>query len=82
LADGVQEYSAPEMLEPKRVDVTGDWRRLPNEKLHDLYFSSNIFWAIKSRIIRLAGHVTYIGRRELHTIFWWGNLKERDHLED
>jgi len=25
---------------------------------------------------------TYGGRREVHTRFWWGNLRERDHLED
>jgi hypothetical protein len=27
-------------------------------------------------------HVEYMGRREMHTRFWWGNLKERDHFND
>jgi hypothetical protein len=30
----------------------------------------------------MKGHVTHRGRREVHTGFWWGNLKEKDHLED
>jgi len=32
--------------------------------------------------IKWMGHVTRIGRRKVHTEFWWGNLRERDHLED
>ena len=36
---------------------------------------------IKSRI-RWAGHVARKGRREAYTGFWWGNLRERDHLGD
>jgi hypothetical protein len=28
------------------------------------------------------GHVTHMGREEVHTWFWWGNLRKRDHLED
>jgi hypothetical protein len=34
---------------PKRDEVTGEWRKLHNEELHDLYFSPNIVWVIKSR---------------------------------
>jgi len=41
---------------PKRDDVTGEWRRLHNEELHDLYFSPNI-WVFKSRTVRWAEHV-------------------------
>jgi len=37
---------------------------------------------MKSSRMRWAGHVARIGRRELHTGFWWGNLRERDHWED
>ena len=47
----------------------------------DLYCSPNIVGMIKSRIVRLAGHVARMGR-DVHTGFWWGNLRERDHLED
>jgi len=32
--------------------------------------------------MRWAGHLTRIGREEMYTGFWWGNLKEGDHLED
>jgi len=28
------------------------------------------------------GHAARIGRGEVHTGFWWGNVRERDHLED
>jgi len=34
---------------PRRDKVTGEWRKLHNEELNDLYSSLNIVWAIKSR---------------------------------
>jgi len=37
---------------------------------------------MKSGRIRWAGHVAFMGRREVCTGLWWGNLRERDHLED
>ena len=37
---------------PKRDGVTGEWRKLHNEELNDLYFSSNIVRVIKSRRLR------------------------------
>jgi len=42
---------------PRRDEVTGEWRRLHNEELIDLYFSLNIMRVIKSRRMRWAGHV-------------------------
>ena len=42
---------------PKRDGVTGQWRKLHNEELNDLYCSSSIVRVIKSRRMRLAGHV-------------------------
>jgi hypothetical protein len=36
----------------KRGEVTGDWRKLCNEELHDLYCSLNIIWVIKSRTMK------------------------------
>jgi len=47
---------------------------------NDLYCLPNIVRVIKSRRMRWAGHGG--GRRDVHTGFWWGNLRERDHLED
>jgi hypothetical protein len=35
--------------EPKREEITGDWRKLHNEKLHDLYSLLNIITVVKSR---------------------------------
>ena len=45
----------------KRDEVTGEWRKLPNEELNDLYYSPNIVWAIKSKIIKWAEHVARMG---------------------
>ena len=42
---------------PKREGVTGEWRKLHNEELNDLYSSPNIIRLIKSRRMRWAGHV-------------------------
>jgi hypothetical protein len=51
--------------------------------LFDLYSSPNIIQVIKSRSMRLAGHVACIReRRGIYIGVWWGNLRERDHLED
>ena len=47
---------------PKRDEVTGEWRKLHNEELNDLYCSPNIVWVIKSRM-RWVGHVARMGER-------------------
>jgi len=67
---------------PKRDEVTREWRKLHNEDLNDLYSSPNIVQVIKSRRLGWAGHVARMGRGEAYTGFWWGNLRERDQLED
>jgi hypothetical protein len=46
---------------PKSEEVTGEWRKLHNEKLHILYSSTNIIMQIKSRRMRWAWHVTRMG---------------------
>jgi len=48
---------------PKRNEVTGEWRKLHNEELNDLYSSPNIVWVIKLRRKRLAEHVARMGVR-------------------
>jgi len=42
---------------PRRDEMTGEWKRLHNEELNDLYSSPNIVRVIKSRRMRSAGHV-------------------------
>jgi hypothetical protein len=48
----------------KRDEVTGDWRKLHNEELHNLYSSPSMLRVIKSRRMRWAGHVARTGEEE------------------
>jgi hypothetical protein len=48
------------ILGQKRDEVTGEWRKLHNEELHDLYSLPSIFRIIKARRMRWAGHVARI----------------------
>ena len=57
---------------PKRDEVTGEWRKLHNEELNDLYCSPNIVRVIKSRIMRWAGHVARMGEsRGVYRVLVW-----------
>ena len=46
-----------EVFGPKRDEVTGEWRRLHNEELNDLYSLPNMVRVVKSRRMSWAGHV-------------------------
>jgi hypothetical protein len=48
---------------PGRDEVMGEWRKLHNEELRDLYSSSSMIRMIKSRRMRWAGHVTRKGEK-------------------
>ena len=54
---------------PKRDDVTGDWRKLHNEELNDLYSSLSTVRGIKSRM-SWAEHVARMGGKESHGFVW------------
>ena len=54
---------------PKRDEVTGEWRKLHNEELSDLYSLPNIVRVVKSRKMRWAGHVALMGEgRGVHKV--------------
>jgi hypothetical protein len=48
---------------PKRDEMTGDWRKMRNEELHNLFSSPNIIRMIKSRRMRGAGHIAEMGAK-------------------
>jgi hypothetical protein len=49
---------------PKRDEVTGEWRKLHNEELHNLYSSPDIIRQVKSRRMRWSGHVARMGEEK------------------
>ena len=53
---------------PRRDEVTGEWRKLHNEELSNLYCSPNIVRVIKSRRMRWAGHVARMAKRGIYRV--------------
>ena len=70
------------MVGPNWDEVPEEWWRLHNVQLQDLYSSPNIAWVMRPRRMRWSRHVARLGTRQVHTGFWWGNLKQRERLED
>ena len=71
-----------EIFQPKRDEVTREWRRLHNEELHDLYSSLNIIRVIKSRRISRAGHLACKGERRGAYRVLVGKSEGKRHFED
>jgi hypothetical protein len=67
---------------PKRDDVTGEWKKLHSEELHNLYSWSNIIKQIKSRRMRWAEHVARMREeRKVYNVLV-GKPEGKNHLED
>jgi hypothetical protein len=64
---------------PKRDEVTGDWRKLRIEELHNLYSSPNIVSVIKVKEDGMGRACSRNGGSGIHIGYWWGSQKERDH---
>jgi hypothetical protein len=62
--------------------MTGRWKKLHNEELHNLYSSPSIIRIIQSRRMRCAGHVAQIGEKRNACRKLVGKSERRDHWED
>jgi hypothetical protein len=51
---------------PKRDEVTGGWRKLHNEELHNMYYLPSIIGMVKSKRMRWAGHLATMEKRNAH----------------
>jgi hypothetical protein len=64
---------------PKKDEVAGEWKKLHNEELRDVYSSPSIIRIIKSRRMRLAGHIARMGKKKNAYRLLVGSQRERDH---
>jgi hypothetical protein len=64
---------------PKRDEVMGEWRKLHNDELSDLYSSPSIIRIIKSRRMRWADHAARMGRRGTLIDCWLESQREGVH---
>jgi hypothetical protein len=64
------------------IRAQGSGKRLHNEEPYGLY-SPSVIWVVKSRKISWeGGRIWHVWGRNVRKVFWWGGLRERDHLED
>jgi hypothetical protein len=66
------------IIGPKRDDLTGEWRKLHNEELRDLYSSPSIIRTSKSRKMRWAGHEARMGEMNAYGLLV-GKLEGKNH---
>jgi hypothetical protein len=67
---------------PIKDEVTGEWRKLHNEELHDLYSLPSVIRAMKSSIMKCTGHVVRMGgKRNMYRLLV-GKPEGRSHWED
>jgi hypothetical protein len=67
---------------PKREGVTGNWRKVHSEELHNSYYPSDIIRMMKLRWMRWAGNPEYMGEKRNLYKFWLESLKVQDDMED
>jgi len=67
---------------PRTDELTEEWRILHNEELYGMYCSPHKIRVIKSKEWNGWGMKHEWGNGKLYTGFWWGDLRERRHLED
>ena len=70
------------ILGPKGYEAKGEWWRLHNNELYDLYCSPNTTWMIKSRRLRWAGHVACVGDRRYAYRVLVETSYRNNHLQD
>jgi hypothetical protein len=75
----VFENGAEEDIWTERDEMTGEWRKLHNEELHDLYSLPSIIRITRSRRMRCSEHVARTGRRGTCRGYWWESQSERDN---
>jgi hypothetical protein len=68
------------MFGPKRGEVTGEWRKLHNEELHNLYSSPDIIRQVKSRRMRWAGHVARMGEESKSVQGFGGKARRKETI--
>jgi hypothetical protein len=64
---------------PKRDEVTGGWRKLHNQELHNFYYSPSIIKMMKPKRMVWAGHVARMRTSVMNIGIWSESSKERDH---
>ena len=67
---------------PKRDEVRGEWRKLHNEELNDLYCSPNNIWVINSSRMRWAGNIARVGERRGVYRVLVGKPEGKNHLRE
>jgi hypothetical protein len=67
------------IFRPRRDEVTGEWRKLHNEEIHDLYSSPSIIRIMKSKRMRWTGHAARMGKKRNTYRMLVGKPEGRSH---